>query len=164
MTGHRICVAAAAMMLALSTEAVAAQTSGPNAEVQATVEAALTAAQAGDLQRLQAQYAPDCVFVDEFAPFRWSGPNAIENYLASAAHMYRETQHGGVKMTASPPRYIYVSGDDAYVIEHLSETATVKGKPYDSAGSLVFTLTRIDHVWKITSQTWTKTSENMNPY
>lgn len=164
MRGIRIGAAAAAALLALTSEAAAGQTSGPNAAVQATVEAALSAAQAGDLQKLQAQYAPDCLFIDEFAPFRWSGPNAIKDYLASAAQMYQETQHADVRMTVGAPRYVYVSGDQAYVVEPLSETATVKGKPYDSAGALTFTLTRIDQAWKITAQVWTKSSESLNPY
>ena len=46
----------------------------------------------------------------------------------------------------------------------VSGAATVRGKPYTEEGAFAFTLTKIDGRWKITSQTWTKTRENMNPY
>ena len=67
-------------------------------------------------------------------------------------------------MTVRPATYVYISGDNAYLVKPLSEKATVRGKVYKSTGFLTFTLARIDHVWKITSQIWSKTSENMNPY
>jgi hypothetical protein len=150
--------------LVLTNEAIASQRGHSDAEVMATVDAAVSAAQSGNLRKLRDQYATDCVFIDEFAPFHWSGPNAIDNYLASAARMYKQTQHGDVRMTVRPPIYVYVSGDDAYLVEPLSEKAIIRGKAYKSTGFLTFTLARISHVWKITSQIWSKTSENMNPY
>lgn len=150
--------------LLVSSQAFSAQSTGPDPDVLATVNTALSAAQAGDVAKLREQYAPDCVFIDEFAPFRWSGEHALDDYFASAMRMYQETQHGAVKMTLKPPAYVYVSGDDAYVVEPLSEKATVKGKAYRSAGLLTFTLVRRDQVWKITSQSWSKTRETMNPY
>ena len=153
-----------AASMALATRAGAAQTSGPNAEIMATVDASLSAGMAGDIRKLRDQYAPDCVFIDEFAPFFWTGPNAIDRYLASGARMYQETQHQPGKTTVSPPAFVYVSGDHAFVVEPLSGTATVRGQPYSQQGSFAYTLARIDGRWKITSQTWTKTKESMNPY
>ncbi len=163
MKGNRLVLIAAAL-LALSTRAVAAQSSGPNAEVLATIDAALRAGQTGDIRELRDQYAPDCIFSDEFAPFLWVGPDAIDSYLASGGRMYQETQHGDGKTTLSPPAFVYVSAGRAYVVEPLNGTATVRGKPYALQGAFAFTLARIDGRWKITSQTWTKTSETMNPY
>ena len=155
---------AAASMAALTTRADAAQTSGPNADVMATVAASLDAGMSGDMRRLRDQYAPDCTFIDEFAPFLWTGPGAIDGYFASGGRMYQETQHIPGKTTVSPPAFVYVSGDHAYVVEPLSGTGTVRGKPYALQGSFTYTLARIDGRWKITSQSWTKTSESMNPY
>ena len=150
--------------LTLTAPAFAAQSSGPNAEVLATVDAALGAGVTGDIGQLHAQYAPDCTFIDEFAPFLWVGPNAIDRYLASGGRMYQETQHADGKTTFSPPAFVYVSAERAYVVEPLSGTATVRGKPYALQGAFAFTLARIDGRWKITSQTWSKTSESLNPY
>jgi ketosteroid isomerase-like protein len=148
----------------LAGPAFAAQTSGPDPEVLATVDAALHAGLSGDVRKLLDQYAPDCTFIDEFAPFYWTGPNAIQSYLASGGRMYQETQHKGDKATFEPPSFVYVSADRAFVVEPLSGTATVRGKPYAVQGAFTFTLARVDGRWKITSQTWTKTRESMNPY
>ena len=161
---HSRLILIALASMALTTPAVAAQSSGPNAEVLATVDAALGAGAAGDIDKLHEQYAPDCAFIDEFAPFLWTGPNAIDHYFASGARMYQETQHGDGKTTFSPPAFVYVSADRAYVVEPLSGTATVRGKPYALQGAFAFTLARIDGRWKITSQTWSKASESLNPY
>ncbi len=164
MTGIRLALIAAASMAALTTGARAAQTSGPNAEVLATVDAALDAGTKGDIPRMREQYAQDCTFTDEFAPFFWAGPKALDAYLASGFAMYQETQHRDGKTTLSPPTYVYVSGDRAFVVEPLSGTATVRGKPYSQQGAFAFALARTDGRWTIISQTWTKTGESMNPY
>jgi|WetSurMetagenome_2_1015567.scaffolds.fasta_scaffold170185_2 ketosteroid isomerase-like protein len=164
MTGPRLVLIALASLAALAGPALAAQSSGPNTEVMATVDAVLEAFTSGDIGKLGDQYAPDCTFIDEFAPFLWTGPHAIDGYFASGARMYQETQHRDGKTTVEPAAFVYVSGDRAFVVEPLSGTATVRGRPYDSRGAFAFTLARIDGRWKITSQTWTKASENMNPY
>jgi ketosteroid isomerase-like protein len=132
--------------------------------VQAVVDAAMTAGMAGDVSRMREQYAPDCVFVDEFAPFFWAGPGALDAYLTSGGRMYQETQHVPGKTTFSPPTYLYISGDRAFVVEPVSGAGTVRGKPYILQGVFVFSLARKGGGWKITSQTWTKTGESMNPY
>ena len=147
----------------LSPPAAAAE-HDPKAEVAATVDAVLKAGQAGDMQALRDLYAPDCTFIDEFAPFLWSGPHAIDSYFASGFQMYQQTQHMNGKTTLSPPAFVYVAADRALVVEPLSGTATVHGKPYSLQGAYAYTLARIDGRWKITSQTWTKTTENRDPY
>ena len=160
----RFALLAAASMTLLIPRAQAAQTAGPNAEVTVVVDAALKAGLAGDIPKLVASYAPDCIFVDEFEPFFWSGPGAMQGYFTSGGRMYQETQHKDDKPVFSPPSYVYVSGDRAFVVEKVSGTASVHGKPYAQEGAFAFTLSRIEGRWKITSQTWTKSRENMNPY
>ena len=160
----RIGLTCAAAAILAAPPAAAAPSSAPKAEVMATVDAALDAGQSGDMRKFAEQFAPDCTFIDEFAPFLWTGPNAIGGYLASGGRMYQETQHAAGKMTAGPPAYVYVTGDRAFVVEPVSGTATVRGKPYAQQGSFAFTLARTDGRWRITSQTWTKASESMDPY
>jgi ketosteroid isomerase-like protein len=154
----------AALAVLAAAPVFAAQTSGPNAEVTATVDAAMTAGMAGDMPRMHAQYAADCVFVDEFAPFLWTGPNALDRYLISGGQTYQETQHKDDRPTFGPARFVYVSGDKAFVVEPVSSTASVQGKPYAQQGVFTLSLIRTDGGWKITSQTWAKTSETLDPY
>jgi ketosteroid isomerase-like protein len=157
-------VPAIAAAMVLAAPAMAAQTSGPNAEIAAVIDATTSAWTGGDIFKMRAQYAPDCVFTDEFEPFFWSGPGALYAYLMSGGRNYRQTQHVAGKAVFGPPRYIYVSGDRAFVVEPVSGSDTVRGKPYASEGAFAFSLRRIDGRWKITSQTWTKASETLNPY
>ena len=164
MRAIRFALIAAASMAVLAARAEAAQIGGPNAEVTATVDAAMAAGIAGDIRTLRDQYAPDCTFVDEFAPFFWSGPGAMEGYFASGFRMYQETQHRDGKTVFSPAAFVYVSGDRAFVVEKVSGTSSVRGKPYSQDGAFAFALARIDGHWKIISQTWTKSRENLNPY
>jgi ketosteroid isomerase-like protein len=149
---------------ALAAPASAAQTRGPEAEVTAVVDAALSAPLQGDMARFRDQYAPDCVFVDEFAPFLWTGPNALDRWLTSGGQMYQETEHRDGKAAFGPPLYVYVRGDRAFVVEPVKGEATIRGKPYAQQGAFAFSLARTGGRWKITSQTWTKASETMNPY
>ena len=164
MTQNHLALIAAVFVTALTTSAAAAPSTVGNAEVVATVQAVIEAGQSGDMSRLRRQYAPGCIFVDEFAPFLWTGPEAIGNYFASGARMYQQTQHKGDKVTAAPPAFVYVAADSAFVVEPLSGSATVRGRPYASRGAYAFSLARVDGVWRITSQTWTKASETRDPY
>ena len=157
-------VPAAIVSALLAGPALAAQTSGPDAQVLATIDAALNAPMQGDMARFRAQYAPDCVFVDEFAPFIWTGPGALDRYLMSGGQMYQETQHKDGKPKFGPAKFVYVSADKAFVVEPVSGTATVRGQPYAQTGAFAFSLARTEGGWKITSQTWTKAGESRNPY
>ncbi len=148
----------------LSGPARAAQTSGPDPAVMATVEAALAAGTAGDVERMRSAYAADCAFIDEFEPFYWRGPGALDAWLASGARMYQQTGRRDGRVTVSPPAFVYVSGDRAFVVEPLAGRATMNGRPYAQAGRFAFTLARIEGRWKITSQTWTKARESWDPY
>ena len=164
MTLPRLVLSGACCLALLTASAGATQTSGPNPEVVAAVDAAMKASMSGDIPALAAQYAPGCTFADEFAPFFWSGPDAMRDYFIAGGRMWRETRHKDDKAVFAPPSYVYVSGDRAFVVQTVSGTATVRGKPYSEAGAFAFALARIDGRWKIISQTWTKSRENMDPY
>ena len=150
--------------MAMAGVAAAAPVAGPDPEVIATIRAVIEAGQKGDIASLGRLYAPDCTFVDEFAPFLWTGPGSVSAYFSSGARMYQQTQHKDDRITAGRPAFVYVSNDRAFVVEPLGGTAKVGGKPYASRGAYAFSLSRIDGRWMITSQTWTKASESRNPY
>jgi ketosteroid isomerase-like protein len=144
--------------------AYAGQSAAPDAAVLATVDATLSAAQSGDVKTLREEYLPGSTFVDEFAPFIWTGPGSLDAYFASAGAMYQETKMSDTTVSRSKPSYVYVAGKSAYVIVPLRIKAKVGGKPYAATGSLAFTLQKTDSGWKIASQTWAKATENISPY
>ena len=135
----------------------------PDAAVLATVNAALDAAQSGDIKAMQERYLPGCTFIDEFAPFQWSGSGSMAAYFASAAEMYKRTGMAGTKVSRGAPKYVYVTGASAYVVVPLKVTAEMKGKPYRASGTLVFTLQPTDKGWKISTQSWAKDAESIGP-
>ncbi|HEY1774156.1 MAG TPA: nuclear transport factor 2 family protein [Gammaproteobacteria bacterium] len=159
-------MAALALVAAMFVPGVAwaGQSATQDPAVLAPVNAALDAAQTGDVKTMQAQYLPGCTFVDEFAPFIWSGTGSMVAYFTSAAQMYKETGMTGTKVTRSTPKYGYVSGSSGYVVVPLEVTAQAKGKPYHASGSLVFALQKTNAGWKIASQTWAKDAESLDPY
>lgn len=136
----------------------------PNAAVLATINTALGAAQSGDVDLLRKQYTPASTFVDEFQPYFWSGSNSLDEYFASATEMYKATKMGETKLSHGKPKYIYVAAHSAYVVMPISVRARANGKPYRAAGTLVFALQESDQGWKIRSQSWSKSSENIDPY
>src|ERR1700722_14757190 len=112
----------------------------PDRAVWAVVDAALDAAQSGDVKTLRQAYLPGCFFVDEFAPFAWSGAHSLDAYLASAVRMYKDTAMTGTSAAHGTPGYVYVAGDKAYLTVPLRITAKAAGKPYRESGILTFAL------------------------
>jgi ketosteroid isomerase-like protein len=140
------------------------QTTAPDPAVTGVVTSALAAAQAGNIAVLQRQYLPDCTFIDEFAPFVWTGPGAQGAYFASGARMAGATGTSNVEITFTAPKYTYVAGPAAYLVVPLTVTSKVRGKLYQATGSLAFTLRKTRSGWKIASQTWAKATETFSPY
>ena len=143
----------------------AAQSTGPNGAVLAPINAVLNAGQSGNFKMLHDQYIAGCTIIDDFAPFKWSGVGAVDAYFASYGKMAIETKMTGTKISdRQQPKYVYVSGSNAYVLMPITVTAKFDGKPYTETGSIAFTLKKTDAGWKIATQTWVKTSETFNPY
>ena len=161
---NRKLIVAVALVAAIFPFVGAVADSDPKGAVLATVDGALDAAQSGDIKTMRTEYLPDCSFVDEFAPYQWSGPDSMNAYFASAAQMYKQTGMTGTKVSRGSPKYVYATSTSAYVVVPLEVQATVKGTPYRASGTLVFALQRTDAGWKISSQTWAKATENISPY
>lgn len=157
-------MAAVALVAAIFPFVGATADAGPQAAVMATVDAALNAAQSGDIKTMRTEYLPNCSFVDEFAPYQWSGQGSMDAYFASAAEMYKQTGMSGTKVSRGAPKFVNVTSTNAYVVVPLEVQATVKGKPYRAGGTLVFALQHTDAGWKISMQTWAKATENISPY
>lgn len=157
-------IAAVALAAAIFPLVGRAADAGPQAAVLATVDAALDAAQSGDIKTMRTEYLPNCSFVDEFAPYQWSGTGSMDAYFASAAEMYKRTGMTGTKVSRGAPKFVDVTSTSAYVVIPLDVQATVKGQPYKASGTLVFALQDTAAGWKISMQTWAKATENISPY
>jgi hypothetical protein len=159
----RLAVLTAATVLLVSSGAIAAQSSA-EAAVRAPIAAAIAAGQSGNVKLLRQQYVPSPTIVDEFAPFRWSGANALDAYFVSYGRMVEMTKMSNSNVTMGSPAYTYVAADSAYVLVPITVTASFHGKPYTQKGTIAFTLQRTGSSWKIATQTFVKSAESFNPY
>src|ERR1700761_7595745 len=71
----------------------------------------------GDLKSAYAAYASgEITIVDEFAPHRWTGPHAAQDWAADYEKHAQATGVTDGKVTYSAPTRTEIEGSDAYVI------------------------------------------------
>ena len=109
----------------------------------------------GDVKSASAAYATgDIVIVDEFAPHRWVGPHAPQEWAADYDRHALATgvSDGSVKYGA--PTRTEIEGDVAYVIVPTIYTYKEHGQPLAEEGQMTFVLHAEAGGWKISSWTW----------
>jgi ketosteroid isomerase-like protein len=138
----------------LLTAAMPAQTPAPFTALTRTV---IDAANANDPAKLAAIYTDDAVVVDENAPFTWRGASAGTQWWAGVQRAVAKL-HLRLHVAALSPAHFMTDreGDDAYVTQHLTISATVNGKTSSEEGTQTYTFHRGDNgEWKISRQVWT---------
>jgi hypothetical protein len=109
----------------------------------------------GDTKSAFAAYASgDIVIVDEFAPHRWVGPHAAQEWAADYDKHAQATgvTDGMVKYGA--PTRMEIEGKSAYVIVPTVYTYKEHGKPIAEEGQMTFVLKLEAGAWKISGWTW----------
>jgi len=135
--------------------APAASAAGSN-NVTAPIHQFIDGFNTGDVQSAYAAYASgDILIIDEFAPHRWTGPHAAQDWAADYDKHAKATgvTDGSVKYGA--PTRSEVEGEVAYVILPTIYTYKEKGKPMREEGQMTFVLRAEQGAWKITAWTWT---------
>ena len=110
----------------------------------------------GDVKSAYAAYATgDIIIVDEFAPHRWVGPHAAQDWAADYDKHAQATgvSDGSVKYGA--PTRTEIEGDVAYVIIPTVYNYKEHGKPQTEEGQMTFVLRAEAGDWKISGWTWT---------
>src|SRR5579863_4716643 len=95
----------------------------------------------GDVKSAYAAYATgDILIVDEFAPHRWFGPHAVQDWAADYDKHAHATgvSDGGVKY--GPPTRTEIEDDAAYVIIPTVYNYKQGGKPTSEEGQMTFVL------------------------
>jgi ketosteroid isomerase-like protein len=111
---------------------------------------------AGDVKTAYAAYAPGTItIIDEFAPHRWVGPHAAQEWASDYdKHATATGVTDGVVKYGAPTRSV-VDGDTAYVIIPALYTYKEHGKPMSEEGQMTFVLHTETTGWKIQGWTWT---------
>jgi SnoaL-like domain len=125
------------------------------AELTAPIHQFIDGFNTGDVKSAYASYAAgDITIIDEFAPHRWTGPKAPQEWAAEYDKHARATgvSEGVVKYSA--PTRTEVEGNVAYVIVPTVYLYKEHGQSTAEEGQMTFVLARVDGAWKIKSWTW----------
>jgi hypothetical protein len=110
----------------------------------------------GNVKTAFAAYAPGTItIIDEFAPHRWVGPNAAQQWAADYdKHATATGVTDGVVKYDAPTRSV-IDGETAYVVIPALYTYKEHGKPVAEEGQMTFALHAEAAGWKIQGWAWT---------
>ena len=109
----------------------------------------------GDTKSAFAAYATgDIAIVDEFAPHRWLGPHAPQDWAADYDKHVQATGVSDGIVKYGPPTRTEIEGDVAYVIIPTTYLYKEHGQPTVEEGQMTFVLHAETGGWKIRSWTW----------
>ena len=129
------------------------------ADIVALIDTVFTAFNSKNATLLNSVYGANVVIVDGFAPYRWSGPQALAEWWADAQTW---AEAGGVESEHFAHKGILawgVSGDRAYASISATLTITLgNGKLIIRPGILTYTFARQSDVWRAEGHTWGRLS------
>ena len=132
-------------------------TNKPPADLRTLVETHIDAFNAQDTARFLSVFGDSAIIIDGIAPYRWMNPNAPANWLADVEKW--RAQHGVTYEHISYEMGFWnVEGTSAYIVVSGTLTVTMKGTTVERKGTLAYTFTSRDGVWKMESQAWGRTS------
>jgi len=137
--------------LIVSDTALAATT----AELTAPIHQFIDGFNTGDVKSAYASYASgDITIIDEFAPHRWTGPKAPQEWAAEYDKHARATGVSEGLVKYSDPTRTEVEGNVAYVVVPTVYLYKERGQSTAEEGQMTFVLARVNGAWKIKSWTW----------
>ncbi|MFY9643870.1 MAG: nuclear transport factor 2 family protein [Terriglobales bacterium] len=109
----------------------------------------------GDTKSAYAAYSTgDITIVDEFAPHRWIGPHAPQDWAADYdKHAQANGVSDGIVKYGAPTR-TEVEGDAAYVVIPATYLYKERGQSMVEKGQMTFVLHAEGGGWKIQGWTW----------
>jgi hypothetical protein len=109
----------------------------------------------GDTKSAYAAYSTgDITIVDEFAPHRWLGPHAPQDWAADYEKHSMATGVDSGIVTYRAPTRIETENDSAYVIVPTTYLYKEHGQPMAEEGQMTFVLHAEAVGWKIQGWTW----------
>jgi hypothetical protein len=109
----------------------------------------------GDTKAAFASYAKgNIMIVDEFAPHRWYGPNASQEWAAEYDKHAQATGVSDGQVTYDAPTRTEIDGNAAYVIVPTVYLYKDHGQATKEEGQMTFVLHGEAGGWKISAWTW----------
>lgn len=125
------------------------------ADLTAPIHQFIDGFNSGDTKSAFAAYAAgDIMIVDEFAPHRWYGPHAPQDWAAEYDRHAAATGVSEGRVTYGAPTRTEVEGDVAYVIVPTIYLYKEHGLATAEEGQMTFVLHAEASAWKISAWTW----------
>jgi ketosteroid isomerase-like protein len=111
----------------------------------------------GDIKMILASSADQMAIIDEFAPYEWHGPGALQKWLDDFDVDAKKNDITDGSVTLGTPRHVDVTGDRAYAVIPADYTFKQHGKVVKETGSIItLSLQKGAAGWKITGWAWAK--------
>jgi len=118
----------------------------------------------GDTKTAYAAYAAgNIIIIDEFAPHRWSGPDAAHKWAAAYDKHATATGVSDGHVSYKDPTRVEAEGGFAYVVIPTVYTYKEHGKAMVEEGQMTYALRSGASGWKITGWTWTGVKPHAAP-
>ena len=145
----------ATMLLLASVLAVPHAIAVGPADVRTPIHQLIDGFNNGDVKSAYAAYATgDILIVDEFAPYRWIGPHAAQQWAADYDKHAQATGVSDGLVKYGAPTRVEIESDAAYVIVPTTYLYKQRGNALREEGKMTFVLHRETEGWKISSWTW----------
>ena len=110
----------------------------------------------GDMKGAIAATTPGgMVIIDEVAPYAWSGPSAMQDWVTSLSATNAAEGLTDILVKLGEPTNVMVSGNHGYVVLPATLTFKAKGKPMHEAAQLTVSLLKGSGGWKMSGWAWT---------
>jgi hypothetical protein len=148
----RVAIFAAAAVLAWSILPAAASDNG---DVIAAVQKANDSFNKGNKQEWLATCGAEPIIIDNFAPYRWDGTAACEDYWDANEADSKKSGIADEVVTLGKPWHVAITADRAYVVVPTTDRYKEKGKPVTRSGSVwTFALQKVAGGWLVTGMAW----------
>jgi ketosteroid isomerase-like protein len=146
---------AALVVIALAPTLAAAAASAPPAPITALTNALIHGTNSNDLSSFAGIFTDDAIVVDENAPFVWRGAGAGVAWWRVVQAVTRKAKIANLKATHIRTSEFKASSTDAYMIETMTITGAIAGKPFAESGTLTYTFHNAGGKWLISTMVWT---------
>jgi len=153
---RRLIMAASCIAVALSftTAPVAASPKMPTSAMMVPINGIMAAENANNPAMMKKFYTSSPVIIDEFAPYRWSGPNAVATYSADFGAFLAIGKDTQVHGTFADPSYFDATTNRVEIIMPTTFTFSMAGRPAADSGLWTFVLVENGGSWKAESSAW----------
>lgn len=129
---------------------VPAHAAEPDPAILATVDAAISAINAGSVAKTQVAFldAPSAIS-DDFPPYSWSGKSAVADYMRDLTAILSQLKITQGRFQRNAPRFQSSSSNRAMVVVPVSFPFMMSGKPQSANGDWLFVLAKQGDQWKI---------------